>query len=303
MLISEGLLPVVCVLSRGGLNSIDRYLFGIKGLDVNLQNCINSVFPLIIGLCLTSFFYPNGQLMTSFWGIECFLSAVLMQFVSYAFSLSFKQCCVRDVIVTTKIADLIFIPILCLLCLKFFDVESLTAIFQKPSVLPYLIGLCACVPLFIGAKNLAFLLHPTALLLVASLSAQFFLSLLIKKETLCTIEQGLFFTLGIFVWRSIFSLSILLFSEKVEIRKEEYTLSFMWQVVGRACLMLVSYATFVLSLELRQPLIVFPILNSGPLVSALLAQIFLNEKLKKREVVAIFGLSCSSMLYSIHPEN
>lgn len=301
--ISDAYLPIVCVLSRGTLNTVDRHMLGIKKLDVHFQQWVNTICPCLMGLVLSLFFFPITNFTARFIGIDCFLSALIMHFVSYAFSLSFKQWQVREVIIMSKCADILFIPLFCFLFLKIFNIQDAPDLFQNSKYLAYFVGYCSCIPLFIGNKNLRFLFHPTALLLMASLCLQVLFTWLTKKEDLHSFEQGWSLTMGIFIWRSLFSTLVLLCSKNtlswagaLQTQSSKERFSFFWQVVGRSCLMLISYATFVFSMELQQPLLVFPILNSGPLVAALLAQIILKEKLIGRDLIAIFGLSCSMML-------
>ena len=304
--LAQGLLPLSCVLSRGVLHIVDRYMLGIQKLDIHFQQWVNTVCPFILGLIVSPFFCSLSCLEMPFLQVDCFLTALLMILVSYAFSLSFKERRVREVVISAKLADLLFIPILGFLFFTIIEEQS-RSLLSSSEWIAYLVGYCSCLPLIFGSKKLPFkqlpfFLHPTSLFLMASLCIQFFFALLFTKDKISTFEQGWLFTMGILLWRTLFSTAVLFFSRVGrqgfnEIQKRSYQDRFLLlgQVVGRSCLMLIAYATFVFSIELKQPMLVFPILNSGVLVSAVLAQIILKEKLLIREVIAIIGLTFSSI--------
>jgi hypothetical protein len=293
----ESMIPIICVLSRGLLQNVDRYLLGIKKLNINLQQFVNTVTPLLIGGILSIFFCSFSAIVSMFLEPYCFFSAVLMHVVSYAFYMSFRLWNVREVVITSKITDLLIAPACCFFAALFF-LETKSP-FENSNYLGYILGCCSFIPLLVSAKSLNFIKHPTSLFLMASMCIQILYAAFFKQNLLNGLTDGWIFTLGMLMWRTLFSSIQLMisFNKTSEFLSEG---GGVWSIIGkvtaRSCLMLVAYFTFVLSLELDKPMLTFPILNSAPLISIVLAKFMLKEKLAVPEMIAVVGLTGSALL-------
>lgn len=292
----EYFMPIICVISRGLLQNFDRYIVGIKGQDINFQQFVNTLSPLLIGGSISLFFCSFSDIFLMFLRPYCFFSAVLMHLVSYAFYRSFKLWNVREVVIASKLTDLLLAPALCFVMTSFFSGNPL---FESFNSLAYIVGLCSFFPLLINVQKIDFIWHPTSLLLIASMCIQMLYTGFFKENLLAGWIDAWEFTLGMLMWRGIFSIFQMTLSNRlVNFFNENgnVTWSMLGTILTRSGLMLIAYFTFVLSIELDKPMIIFPILNCAPIVSVMLAKFILKEELSAVELIALVGLTSSSLL-------
>ncbi|MBA3815383.1 MAG: hypothetical protein H0X29_02480 [Parachlamydiaceae bacterium] len=293
-LLIETLLPLSCVFTRSLLNIVDRHMLGIKKLNIHLQNCFNVTSALLIGCLISTYFCSFNEIISVILQPYCFISAVVMHLVSYAFSLSFKHSSVREVLVTAKVADLIITPAICFCLTYFFWQSDLNAHVLKPTT--YLIGFCALALLFVGMKDIDFLWHPRSLFLIMSISLQILFTMVAKQNNtvILSLKEGWILSIGMLIWRSIFSLVpalICVLQTRPGLIYQKISFRLIVSIFMRAAMMILAYVTFVFSIELNKPLIVFPILNSSLLIATFLAKFILKEKPSFYEVAALIGMT------------
>jgi hypothetical protein len=302
MLYNPVLSAIVNVLSRSSLNLVDRYTLGVKKSNVYLALVTNTLIPFVIGALLLTMYGSPGLLWQKITSLPCFFLSLIIQVVSTAFSFSFKLWNVRQVVIQAKVADI---------CLSlFFAVAYAFSLFQVRQIeydwitlLALAISIKSCIPLFMMQKP-AFLLHKTSLWIIGSLVVQAIFLSLWKMEKGATFEDAAAISIATLFWRSLFASSIawrhaLKEAESDERLSDVLQIQEAWSLhtlLLRPLAMLLTQSTFIFSIQTGNPLIIFPIINSAPLVSTLLSRLILKEKLLWQDLVAITGFTLSSFL-------
>jgi hypothetical protein len=281
------LVAMVSALCRAGLNLVDRYQIGIKGMSIVLLNVLNNALPAI---ALTMVVYAlglGGELAENVldWRTACFSG--LIQGVAFAFSYAFRHLNVSQVTVAGKAAD-IFIPM---------GVFLVTGTWNWMTYAFALTTTLACLPLLrgntldrnAGRMRIACALIGGALVLQASLAPL----LVAPDATAWTTEHAFVFATAVIVWRMAWSFVPML-------RRQTGALTFSWAFLIsplfmlRVLLSVATQITFVLAVGNPASALAWPILNSTGMLAMVLSAFLLKEKparSESRAVLLIFVLA------------
>ncbi len=282
-------LSILCVLSRASLNVIDRKQYHYHQICPIVLGYWNNLFPLLIFEIILFLLNFDNFLTGVNLTFQPFMLASLAQIISYVFGYCFKFINVVHLGFISKSADLTI---------------SLGLIF-----LGFQQGLDI---LFLGLISSLFLVF----YLFKNQNANFFvISLLILTLTINGLVSFLFnewnyvtntftdllnLTEGVLLWRLIFSILILLAKQNLSslyifpINSIAYSLFsfrvFLSIFTQGSSIYLISHKFFIL---------VIPILNMTAIAGALLAFIFLGEKLGRSDIffISMFFLFSSSLFF------
>lgn len=285
-MITEVAISIACAMStislRALLNVADRSIFSRANSDFIKSMTMNAVFPLFIGLLFT---YWQGGLEEGLlhWILlpGTFFSALAAQITAYSFSWSFKRMPVRNVVVTSKLGD-IFLP---------FTIWAISGtVFNMEKYLFSLATVLAFTPILwnIVRTKTEFYTRLMALLIFIVLIQPAVNEHLQLRDVTDSWPRFLSFLCGLYFWRTLFVL-VPLFGRWVAADKEnapkqttQYHLLFV-----RSAIAYVSSALFFVAVIHGSPILTWPIISAGPLLSVFAANIFLNEKMGKPEGISL----------------
>lgn len=279
-----------CVVSRGFLNVIDRSVFKRDQANFYQVISLNAILPFIVALLITYTLYPTNEVLKYLTNITIIIHALGAQAAATAFSNGFKRMSVRSVCASTKIADLL-IPLL------------IYAISRKFSLLDYLfstLSVLVFAPIFIRLykNNTDFCISATSLIL-SILLFQATINVLFKTHSLTDTSMKFYsFMCGILFWRVIFVLPFFLVKHINEVNIVSTETIF--KLSMRAILAFLSQSLFFFSITRIATGPAWPVLNSGPLVSCVIAHLLLKEKMQRPEYISIFLFLILSCAYSIY---
>lgn len=279
-----------CVISRGFLNVIDRSIFKRDESKFYQIIFLNALLPLIVSLLITYALYPKNEVLQNLSNIAIIFNALGAQAAATAFSNGFKNMSVRNVCASTKIADLL-IPILTFVISRNFSIPDY--LFSSISVLIF-------APIFIGMnkKDNVFCIKST-LLILGILLLQAAINVLFKTNALTNTSMKFYsFMCGILFWRVLFVLPIFLINNVRA--KNIISTPTISKLFLRAILAFFSQSLFFYSITRISSASAWPVINSGPLVSCVIAHFIVNEKMKRPEYITMILFLFLSLGYSIY---
>ncbi len=291
---------VVNVFSRSTLTVIDRYIYGLKGKNLFIFLSINTFLPFLIGLTAVLAFKDFAHLWKYIFSTECMIFSPAIQLVSFSYCLAFKKWEVRHVELQGKISDL-FLPLVFFIIPASF-LHGMEAT-QWQLYIPMVLSWIGFTPLIIKHHLLRNIINKSTLLICSSLIIEESISMVITKTSFSNGWDAFVFALGTLFWRSIISIICSIISHfslpKTHLEnsfKEIESLDFKLTMVifVRALITLVTQVTFIFTIATTHPLIIWPILNSTPLVSSICSKIVLKEKLFWPEMFALVCLMMAS---------
>lgn len=166
-------------------------------------------------------------------------------------------------------------------------------------LIPLVLTWLSFIPYFMGGKHRKILFDKSALFLFGTLVIQMLVGSTVLMS-FTNIEEILVFTIAFLFWRCILSLPLSL----KKINDEKLNLSAItWPVIViiavRGFVGLLAQFTLNLALIDGHPLLIWPLLNTSVILSAVASQYFLKERIHSSDWVALSGLFLSSCLLQI----
>ena len=279
------LLAFLSALSRGGLNSIDRYQIGFRRLSICQVNLWNNLLPAIVMVVLCLFFGLRKELWTSLFQWKTLFFSGLVQLVAYSFSFAFRHSNVNQVTVMAKLSDF-FIPVGI-----FFTTDHWSWSSYGFAVMTTVV----CLPLLwksSSAKKDPFF-KSAGFFIIAALVLQASLApLLIMPPSggvTGDLHHALLFMIAVLCWRTSWSVLPMVF------QRQSISVSLIqlcWNPVFllRVLLTVLTQLSFVLAIAGPNALVAWPILNSTGIFALFFSRQFLKEdstRLEQGIVIAI----------------
>lgn len=284
-MLSEVAISFGCALStisiRGLINVADRSIFSKDRSDFIASMTLNSLFPFFIALIVGySQNALEGNLIPFILHPGVFFSALAAQVTAYGFSFSFKKMPVRNVVVSSKLAD-ILLPFCIWIISHRFGVKEY--IFSIATILAF-------TPIMLDVlKTKVEFSKRVMLLLIFTVLFQSCMNEYLQLKPLASDwTKFLCFMTALLFWRSIFVLMplfgrwVVTPADKTSDQKVYWHLLFL-----RSLLAYVSSAFFFYAIIHGSSMLTWPTLSAGPLVSTFLAYLLLKEKLGKPELISL----------------
>lgn len=282
-------LSILCVLSRASLNIIDRKQYHYHQICPIVLGYWNNLFPLLIFEIILFLLNFDNFLTRVNLTFEPFLLASLAQIISYVFGYCFKFINVVHLGFISKSADLTISLGLIFLGFQ----QGLDILF-----LGLISSLFLVFYLFKNQNANFFVIF----LLILTLTINGLVSFLFNERNYVTntFTDLINLTEGVLLWRLIFSILILLAKQNLSslyifpINSIAYSLfSF------RVFLSIFTQGSFIYLISHKFFILVIPILNMTAIAGALLAFIFLGEKLGRSDIffISMFFLFSSSLFF------
>lgn len=271
------------VLSRAGLNVIDRKSYGHLQLPMLLTNTINNSLPLL-GLTVALPFYADRTLLLGLlldWRLIVF--AGIIQLVAYCFSYAFRYLDIPSVLIFSKCPDM-FIPLTVFLVLGYWS--NADALFSLVSVLVLL-------PImwqqkFLGCSHIALLM---LLLLVIQATVA---PILVPMHHLNS--HVLLNTLFVVIfYRFVFCYVCLFYAHRsfTTLRGQQTQ----WGLLlVRGVLAISTQFFFIAAISADSPVVAWPILNSTALIGIFFSALFLSEPANKAQLLTVVGLFACALV-------
>lgn len=284
-MLSEVAISFGCVFAtmsmRGLLNVADRSIFTKDRNDFITSMTLNALFPFFIALVFGYSQNALGDNLVNFIlhpGV--FLSAMAAQVTAYGFSFSFKKMPVRNVVVSSKLAD-IFLPFCLWIISHKFDPKAY--IFSIATI-------GAFTPIMYDVfKSKSEFSKRVMLLLIFTVLFQSSMNEYLQLRPLTSDwPKFLCFMTALLFWRSIFVL-MPLFGRWVITpadRKPDQKV-YLHLLFVRAAMAYISSALFFYGVIHGSPLVTWTTLSAGPLVSTFFAYLILKEKIGKPELISL----------------
>lgn len=291
---------VVNVFSRSTLIVIDRYTYGLKGKNLLIFLSINTFLPFLIGLSAVVAFRDISHLLEFIFSPACMIFSPAIQLVSFSYCWAFSKWEVKYVELQGKISDL-FLPLI-------FIVLPASLLHGREAnqwqlYIPMVLSWIGFTPLIIKNHLLRNILNKSTALICSSLIIEAAISMMITKTSYANGWDAFEFALGTLFWRSMISISCSLLHvfkarknglKDESLPKEPMDMKLTTIIFVRALITLVTQVTFIFTIATTHPLIIWPIINSTPLVSSICSKIALKEKLFWPELFALACLVCAS---------
>ncbi|MDF2550701.1 MAG: hypothetical protein K0S07_1768 [Chlamydiales bacterium] len=296
MFLNPVLVAFLNAFSSSALTLVNRYTLGVKRNNPYLVLLTNTFIPFLIGyfLLVMTGGRAHQLVLTYVTSYPCFLLALIFHLVSFTFSFAFKKWNVRQVVLQSKVADIVLSAI-------FFT----TYLFKDPrgcsllTVLCLVININACIPFFLMQKR-SFLMHKTSLWVIVSLILQALFLSLGPIDKNITLEKAAALTIATFFWQAVFSSLLLMYKmqggNKEDQEPDLSQVANVGALLLRPAAMLLTQATYIFSAKMGNPLLIWPIINSTPMISILMSCFFLREKLLWQDVFAMCGFTLSALL-------
>jgi uncharacterized membrane protein len=266
---------------RALINVADRSIFSKDRNDFIASMTLNSLFPFFIALVVA---YTQSALADNLLAYilhpGVFFSALAAQVTAYGFSFSFKKMPVRNVVVSSKLADILLPFCIWIISHRFGVKEYLFSIATIFAFTPIMMDVLKTKAEF--SKRVVLLLIFTVLF---QSSMNEYLQL---KPLAADWTKFLCFMTALFFWRSIFVL-MPLFGRWVVTPADRKTDQRVYPhlLFLRAALAYTSSAFFFYAIIHGSSLLTWPTLSAGPLVSTFFAYLILREKVGKPEMVSL----------------
>jgi hypothetical protein len=264
---------VISSFSRAGLNVVDRKQFQKERACPLVIGYWNNLLPLFLVLPIIFFSPASSYCLDDLLSLDIVFLSILIQFVAYAFSFSFKKLRVTDIAVLSKAAD-ITVPLV--LAIAGFYSVSYGFFLLLPIILIIFISSA-------GINNVR-KSYQSSIVLVFMLTAQGVYAYFADFNVPFNREfWGLIsVSFSVLVWRFVFSGLFLLHMHRIS-----YFYIFPGQFLSstgfylRGFLTVLTQVSFVFAITAKNLMIVWPILNATGLLGAVFAYLFLGEKLNK----------------------
>jgi len=285
------LAAILCVLTRALLNVSDRKIFRREKNDFLLSMFCNAFFPLIVayGVYLTCS-DEKGAIAQFFFHPGIILSGVGAQLAAYAFSKSFKEMSVRNVVISSKLAD-IFIPLV---------IFFISGNFEFPKYFYSFASTLIFIPILqTMISNREEFFPRLTLLVLGSLLFQCVVNSYFSMYRFAdTWSKFLGMMFCVLFWRSIF-VSIPLLGRMLKELKSTQKKRFapIIPLFFRAALAFISQSAFFFSITRFASEAAWPILNTAPLASIFMAHLLLNEKVGGAEIKVLGAFTALSICY------
>ena len=280
MLSTTFLCAAASACTRGGLNLIDRHLYGVERRSVRATMVVNLLLPLSACLALAVIVRPPPRLAAAFFSSATLIPALMIQMVSYAYASAFKRRPLASVILDSKLGELL-IPL---------ALAPWAHAFRTRDVLFYGLSFLAFTPMF-RRRPATGSLTPRghALPVIGATVAQAVVFFWFPThEGASSPGDLLVFHTGVLAWRFVFSVAVLLAQPRDRgPRAPRPGLADAPMLVMRGGLFLATQITFFLTLSQPEAHLAWPILNSAALLSTLAAGPILKEKARAEEIVPI----------------
>ena len=267
---------------RAILNILDRKIFGHKHAGVISVNLVNNLLPFVIVLPIAAFLAGSDHIVEALSDLRNLWLAGLIQIVAYAFSLAFRDLTVPQVIVFSKLPDLL-IPI---------GIFAFSRIWSSADFIFSLLTTLICLPLlFHSRERIRFSTKQWWVLcfLMSTIVIRGIFSGYLVHGQGENYSVWLVITVATLWWRFIWTLFVMI-GVMVIRRQMVWILPRIPLLLGRAGITLAVQALYVFALAIGPVTAVWPIINSTALFSTVLSSIILREHPARREVVAITGI-------------
>lgn len=273
------LASIVSTFSRAGLNVVDRRQFQKEVICPLVVGYWNNLLPVFLMLPFIIFTAAFNNCRDNLLSLELIFMSILIQFVAYSFSYAFKYLRVTDVAVLSRTAD-ITVP-LTLVLLGFYSIPS-----------PFFLFLPAILALFIFSTGTVALkkAYKAAIALVLMLTAQGVYAYFLGFNTFHGKDfwSLLAASFSVLTWRFIFSGTFLIwrrgFNRAYYFPKEFLSRSGFYL---RGFLTMLTQVTFIFAITASDLMVILSILNATGFMGAVLAYLFLGEKLSPRDFLFI----------------
>jgi len=262
---------------RSMLNIIDRKSFGLQRDKILPTLIINNLYPLLLLFVVAAWANELTEVVSYLFNSYLLLMGLLFQVTAYGFSLSFRHMKVQEVVVVSKLADVI-IPLLIFLLMGSFNLIGYLGTLMTTAI---------CFPLVRSShrQNRDFLLPALFTLVAVSLQGGF--SRILLPVTDNYLRDLVPITLVIIFWRLFFSL-LIHFTPMVWKRSGSFDIHFNdfrfrpLQLL-RSVITLLVQVSFVTAIYLaKDNFLIWPILNSTILFSIVFSGIMLKEQVEPR---------------------
>lgn len=262
---------------RSMLNIIDRKSFGLQRDKILPTLIINNLYPLLMLFVVAAWAKELTEVVSYLFNSYLLLTGLLFQVTAYGFSLSFRHMKVQEVVVVSKLADVI-IPLLIFLLMGSFNLIGYLGTLMTTAI---------CFPLVRSShrQNRDFLFPALFTLVAVSLQGGF--SRILLPVTDNYLRDLVPITLVIIFWRLFFSL-LIHFIPMVWKRSGSFDIDFTdfrfrpLQLL-RSVITLLVQVSFVTAIYLaKDNFLIWPILNSTILFSIVFSGIMLKERVEPR---------------------
>ena len=278
------LLNVVC---RSSLNVIDRFLFGGRVLGFFYVQFLSLFFPFLISIGYLGLFHEWTVLFDWFTSLPCFFLSISAHLVGLSYSYAFRRHQVKDVIIRSKLPELI-LPII--LFIPFFYTKFPP---NFKTLIPLVITWTGILPIYFIDRKRENLLDKTTLFIAGSSLLQMFFSSYLSVSTL-DYSNKIGFTTAMLMWRWIFTLPFCFrIKEAIKGNLDSTSLSI---ILFRAFASFATQITFIWCVFEGNPLVVWPLLSLTPIVATVGSHIVLKEKIQKIDLIPLAALFLGSIV-------
>lgn len=268
--------------SRAILNILDRNIFGHKHAGVVFVNFANNFLPLVLILPPAVLSSDSQSIISALSDIHNLLLAGLIQLTAYAFSLTFRELTIPQVIVFSKLPDL-FIPI---------GIYMVSRIWSPVDFAFSTLTTLVCLPLLFQRPRESRIYKRSWWVLAFLMSA-----VVLRGVFSGALVQGkegpgdwLLVTMATLWWRFIWSL-IVMIGAFITRNGLIWTSPGVLLLLGRAGITLAVQALYIVALAKGPITAVWPIINSTALFATVFSSAFFQEHPTGRELIAILGVT------------
>lgn len=269
----------LCIVTRALLNVYDRIIFKKDETDFLKSMVYNAVFPFLVA-AIVEWLLGNGHHYFREFILEpgVILSALGAQVAAYIFSYAFKKMDVRNVVVSTKIADLFIPSAIFYITNRFNPDQYFFSLFTTFLFIPIVIS---AIKNRVSFRPLVAFEILAILCIQAGINSYFYMSSFGD-----TWEKFLSLMTCILLWRAIFTLfpPFLTWLKNLpssDRRQKKHVAYF--QLFIRAILSFICQVFFFYSITRQSGGYAWPILNSSPLVACFAAQLLIGERMRNIE--------------------
>lgn len=282
------IIAFLSALSRAGLNVVDRYQIGLKKVSILQVNFWNNVVPALFLMVLCLLLSWSTELYSYFFDVRSFVFSLLAQVVAYAFSYAFRHMDVSQVLITSKLSDVI-IPIGIFATTMYWDWSNYY--FSIATTLVCLLVLLDKDKRF----SLVAFRKIIAVIILSLLIQASFSPLVTVIGTNTSIQDAVSFTTAVIMWRVVWSFIPMVRFKNLALRPD-VTLLFSPIFNIRVILTVFTQLTFILAVSSPISAVAWPILNATPLLAILLSRFFLKEGLSRIQVIIILLITALSII-------
>jgi len=275
---------VACAFFRSTLTICDRVLFRKQAMGFFYIYFLSVFFPLL--LCSPALFFVKGINLSRFFSFHFLAVATATHLVGLSFSYAFRSQPVQRVVLRAKLPELVLPFIALFLGAKNFAISTMAPLF---------VSWIAVLPLLLNERFKDLLWNKITLYVSGSLLIQILVTSLIPFEK-HDLAAAFELTIGLLFWRCLFTLPFCLRPGKTAKIEESVVLSqALFVIAFRSVFAILTQLTFSWCILKGNPVVVWPIMNMTPLISAVASQYILGERFQKLEAYALIGFVCAAM--------